>query len=263
MQTDSGTIERLLLMMTQLRDPEHGCAWDKMQSFATIAPYTLEETYEVLDAIERQDFAALKEELGDLLFHIVFYAQIAKEQALFDFNEICQIVSQKLISRHPHIFAGQSFAKSDKANYDWEKNKVKERAAKNQHSILDDIPPVLPALMKANKMQKRCATVGFDWDKFAPVLAKVHEEIEEVLAEINKPTPIPSRIEEEIGDLLFAVVNLSRHLGHEPELALQKACGKFEGRFRQVEKLILNKGGSLENATLDEMEKLWQQIKKE
>ena len=263
MQTDSGTIERLLLIMTQLRDPEHGCAWDKMQSFATIAPYTLEETYEVLDAIERQDFAALKEELGDLLFHIVFYAKIAKEQALFDFNEICQIVSQKLISRHPHIFAGQSRVNIDKANYDWEKNKVKERAAKNQHSVLDDIPPVLPALMKANKMQKRCATVGFDWDKFAPVLPKVHEEIEEVLAEINKPTPIQSRIEEEIGDLLFAVVNLSRHLGHEPELALQKACHKFERRFRQVEKLILNKGSSLENATLDEMEKLWQQIKKE
>lgn len=130
MQTDSGTIERLLLMMTQLRDPEHGCAWDKMQSFATIAPYTLEETYEVLDAIERQDFAALKEELGDLLFHIVFYAQIAKEQALFDFNEICQIVSQKLISRHPHIFAGQSFAKSDKANYDWEKIKSKNEQQK-------------------------------------------------------------------------------------------------------------------------------------
>ncbi|QLK88501.1 nucleoside triphosphate pyrophosphohydrolase [Arsenophonus endosymbiont of Aphis craccivora] len=263
MQTDSAAIEQLLFIMTQLRDPEHGCTWDKVKSFATIAPYTLEETYEVVDAIERQDFAALKEELGDLLFHSVFYAQIAKEQKLFDFNEICQIVSQKLISRHPHIFAGQSIINIDKAIYDWEKNKVKERAAKNQHSVLYDIPQVLPALMQVNKMQKRCAAVGFDWDKFAPVLAKVHEEIEEVLAEINKSEPSQSHIEEEIGDLLFAVVNLSRHLGHEPELALQKACRKFEHRFRRVEKLILNKGGSLENATLDEMEKLWQQIKKE
>jgi len=125
MQTDSAAIEQLLLIMTQLRDPEHGCTWDKVQSFATIAPYTLEETYEVVDAIERQDFAVLKEELGDLLFHIVFYAQIAKEQKLFDFNEICQIVSQKLISRHPHIFAGQSIINSDKAIYDWEKIKSK------------------------------------------------------------------------------------------------------------------------------------------
>ncbi|WP_338884653.1 nucleoside triphosphate pyrophosphohydrolase [Xenorhabdus sp. TH1] len=254
-------IERLKGIMAQLRHPQDGCPWDKVQTSATIAPYTLEETYEVLDAIERNDINALKEELGDLLFHIVFYAQMAQEQQQFDFNDICEAVCDKLERRHPHIFNQQAGISGEEAISSWEQRKAAERAEKDQHSVLDDIPASLPALMKAYKIQKRCASVGFDWDTIGPVLDKVYEEIDEVMDEAKQAVLDKDRLEEELGDLLFSVVNLSRHLGHKPEIALQKACQKFENRFRHVEKLILDKGMSLETATLDEMEAMWQRVK--
>ncbi|MDB9568019.1 nucleoside triphosphate pyrophosphohydrolase [Providencia rettgeri] len=261
MSQEKPEIERLLSIMAQLRDPQTGCPWDKVQTFKTIAPYTLEETYEVLDAIEREDFNDLKGELGDLLFQVVFYAQMANEESLFDFNDICQAVSDKLEHRHPHIFDTNNTLSSSEVIEGWEKRKAKERAEKSQFSVLDDIPNSLPALMKAYKIQKRCASVGFDWDTLGPVVGKVHEELEEVMEEATQAVVDQTHLEEEIGDLLFAVVNLSRHLGHKPEIALQKACNKFEGRFRQIEKSLAESGKTTESATLDEMEGLWQQVK--
>ncbi|MBD2782164.1 nucleoside triphosphate pyrophosphohydrolase [Xenorhabdus szentirmaii] len=255
------SIERLKGVMAQLRHPENGCPWDKAQTSASIAPYTLEETYEVLDAIERHDPDALKEELGDLLFHIVFYAQMAEEQQQFDFDDICEAVCDKLERRHPHIFNQQAGISGEEAIKSWEQRKSAERAEKDQHSVLDDIPASLPALMKAYKIQKRCASVGFDWDTLGPVLDKVYEEIDEVMDEAQQAVIDEARLEEELGDLLFSVVNLSRHLGHKPEMALQKACHKFEQRFRNVEKLIFDKGLSLETATPEEMEEMWQRVK--
>ncbi len=255
-------IERLLGIMQKLRDPQDGCSWDKKQTFKTIAPYTLEETYEVIDAIEREDFNDLKGELGDLLFQVVFYAQMAKEQARFDFDDICQAISDKLERRHPHIFDPENHLNHD-VNIEWERIKAKERKQKSQYSILDDIPSALPALMKAYKIQGRCAAVGFDWDTLGPVVAKVHEELDEVMEEAYQVTIDEQRLEEEIGDLLFATVNLSRHLGHKPEIALNKACQKFEKRFRQIEKRLIDDGKSPETATLDEMELYWQQIKQQ
>ena len=261
MRQGNPKIERLLSIMAQLRDPQNGCPWDTQQTFKTIAPYTLEETYEVLDAIEREDFTDLKGELGDLLFQVVFYAQMAQEQNLFDFDDICQAVSDKLERRHPHIFDENNQLSSQEAIAGWEQRKAKERAEKDQYSVLDDIPNALPALMKAYKIQKRCASVDFDWDTLGPVVGKVHEELEEVMEEATQAVVDQSRLEEEIGDLLFATVNLSRHLGYKPEIALQKACNKFEGRFRQIEKSLAESGKTTESATLNEMEALWQQVK--
>ncbi|EPL6454355.1 MULTISPECIES: nucleoside triphosphate pyrophosphohydrolase [Providencia] len=261
MSQENRQIERLLSIMAQLRDPKTGCPWDKVQTFKTIAPYTLEETYEVLDAIEREDFSDLKGELGDLLFQVVFYAQMANEKSFFDFNDICQAVSDKLEHRHPHIFDTNNQLSSSEVIEGWEKRKAKERAEKSQFSVLDDIPNSLPALMKAYKIQKRCASVGFDWNTLGPVVGKVHEELEEVMEEATQVVVDQDRLEEEIGDLLFATVNLSRHLGHKPEIALQKACNKFERRFRKIEKSLSESGNSVESATLEEMEALWLQVK--
>ncbi|WP_413483540.1 nucleoside triphosphate pyrophosphohydrolase [Morganella psychrotolerans] len=257
----SAPIERLLTIMSQLRDPQSGCPWDKAQTYDTIAPYTLEETYEVLDAIARADFDDLKGELGDLLFQVVFYAQIAQEEGRFDFSDIVNAVSDKLTRRHPHIFAKEQGISADAAISGWEQRKSKERAEKAQYSLLDDIPVNLPALMRAYKIQKRCATVGFDWDTLAPVLGKVYEELDEVMEEVNQPQVSDERVAEELGDLLFAVVNFSRHLGHKPEMVLHKACRKFEARFRQVETQIAEQGLTMESATLADMEKSWQDVK--
>ncbi|MGL5697006.1 MAG: nucleoside triphosphate pyrophosphohydrolase [Plesiomonas shigelloides] len=286
--SSSDSLSRLLSIMQRLRDPQAGCPWDKQQTFASIAPYTLEETYEVIDAIAREDYTELKSELGDLLYQVVFYAQMASEQGLFDFHDICAAISDKLERRHPHVFAGQDHqAQANQAqdNRDseavvpadaltteaiaphtvserWETIKQQERAAKAQTSVLDDIPKAQPALMRAYKMQKRCATVGFDWDTLGPVVEKVHEEIDEVLAEACQVTKNEVKLAEEIGDLLFATVNLSRHLGHRPELALQQACDKFERRFRQIEQAVAARGALMSETSLEEMEALWQEIKR-
>lgn len=254
-------LDRLLGIMKTLRDPQNGCPWDRQQTFATIAPYTLEETYEVLDAIQREDFADLRDELGDLLFQIVFYAQMASEQGQFNFDDICHAIIDKMERRHPHIFGDAPPADSEQRVAQWERNKAAERAEKAQHSALDDIPDAMPALMKAYKIQKRCSAVGFDWDSLGPVLGKVHEEIDEVMHEAQQAVVDEEKLEEEIGDLLFATVNLSRHLGSKAETALQKANRKFERRFRQVEHIIAERGLTMSEATLEQMEEAWQQIK--
>ncbi|MFI8415212.1 nucleoside triphosphate pyrophosphohydrolase [Serratia sp. NPDC078593] len=261
--TDSIELQRLLTIMKTLRDPNHGCPWDRQQTFATIAPYTLEETYEVLDAIERQDYADLRDELGDLLFQVVFYAQMGQEQGMFDFNDICNAIGDKLERRHPHIFGETDAADANAVAARWEQLKAGERAEKALHSVLDDIPNALPALMKAHKIQKRCASVGFDWHTLGPVLDKVYEEIDEVMHEAQQAVVDEHKLEEEIGDLLFATVNLSRHLGHKAENALQAANRKFERRFRQVENIITQQGLTTAEATLEQMEAAWQQVKRQ
>ena len=254
-------VQRLITIMKTLRDPHSGCPWDREQTYATIAPYTLEETYEVLDAISREDFDDLRGELGDLLFQVVFYAQMADEEGRFNFDDVCNTISDKLERRHPHIFGDVKVSGSQEVLANWEQIKTSERAEKAQHSALDDIPRAMPALMRSHKIQKRCSTVGFDWHTLGPVLDKVYEEIDEVMHEAKQAVINQQKLEEEIGDLLFATVNLSRHLGSKAEVALQKANDKFERRFRQVEQIIASQGLEMQDATLDQMEAAWQQIK--
>lgn len=250
------SIQQLLTIIKRLRDPINGCEWDRVQTFESIKACTLEETYEVLDAIDQKNFMELKSELGDLLFQIIFYAEMADEQKKFNFDDICKTLAEKLTSRHPHIFTHPNTAKVP-----WEAIKQQERDQKQQFSILDDIPHSLPALMRAEKIQKRCAAVGFDWDTLGPVIDKVKEEIDEVIAEVEQQPPVTEKVEEEVGDLLFAVVNLTRHLGLKSELTLHKANQKFERRFRQVEDKIKAKGYQLSDVSLEEMEQAWQDIK--
>ncbi|EEV5927806.1 nucleoside triphosphate pyrophosphohydrolase [Escherichia coli] len=235
-------IDRLLTIMQRLRDPENGCPWDKEQTFATIAPYTLEETYEVLDAIAREDFDDLRGELGDLLFQVVFYAQMAQEEGRFDFNDICAAISDKLERRHPHVFADSSAENSSEVLARWEQIKTEERA---------------------QKIQKRCANVGFDWTTLGPVVDKVYEEIDEVMYEARQAVVDQAKLEEEMGDLLFATVNLARHLGTKAEIALQKANEKFERRFREVERIVAARGLEMTGVDLETMEEVWQQVKRQ
>ncbi|MBJ3813799.1 nucleoside triphosphate pyrophosphohydrolase [Shimwellia pseudoproteus] len=256
-------IDRLLGIMRRLRDPQTGCPWDTAQTFSSIAPYTLEETYEVLDAIAREDFDDLRGELGDLLFQVVFYARMAEEEGRFNFSDICAAISDKLERRHPHVFGEIEAKNSEQVASRWEKIKTSERAEKAQYSAVDDIPQALPALMRAHKIQKRVAAVGFDWDALGPVLDKVHEEIDEVMHEAQQAVVDPAKLEEEVGDLLFATVNLARHLGTKAETALQKANLKFERRFRQVEQIIISQGLTMPGATLEQMEDAWQQVKRQ
>ena len=253
----------LLAIMQKLRDPEQGCPWDKKQSFASIVPYTLEEAYEVADSIERQDMSALKGELGDLLFQVVFYSQMASEQGLFNFADVVDGVSEKLVRRHPHVFGEAQFADTRAVNANWEAEKAKERLQKDASasSVLDDIPLAMPAMSRANKIQKRCASVGFDWDALPPVVDKVHEEIAEVLHEVAQEPRDEAKVAEELGDLLFATINLVRHLKKDPEQVLRLANQKFERRFRQVEAQISANGHSLRDVSLDEMEQVWQRVK--
>lgn len=249
-------LKRLQAITKQLRDPIKGCEWDRVQTFTSLKPYTLEETYEVLEAIDQQDMQELKNELGDLLFQIVFYADLADEQKAFNFDDICNAVADKLVRRHPHIFSDNSAAKPN-----WEQLKQQERNERAQFSILDDIPNSLPALMRAEKIQKRCASVGFDWLALQPVLDKVKEELIEVEQELNKSTLEQGKIEEELGDLIFATVNLARHLKVKSELCAQKANNKFVRRFKQVESLLKQKNLALVDATLEQMEDAWQSVK--
>ncbi|ELM3659551.1 nucleoside triphosphate pyrophosphohydrolase [Edwardsiella piscicida] len=256
-------MQRLLTIMRTLRDPQRGCPWDLRQTFATIAPYTLEETYEVLDTIQRSDFNGLQEELGDLLFQVVFHAQMAQEQGLFDFDDVCQSICDKLERRHPHVFDAEYDGTAQASVARWEQRKQRERAQKAMDSVLDDIPQALPALMRADKIQRRCASVGFDWDTLGPVLDKVYEEIDEVMDEAQQAVVDQTRLSEEVGDLLFATVNLARHLGCRAETTLQEANRKFERRFRAVEQAISAGGQTLESASLEEMEAAWQQVKQQ
>ncbi|WP_340679132.1 nucleoside triphosphate pyrophosphohydrolase [Paraglaciecola sp.] len=263
-QVNTDSVADLLETMQVLRDPLKGCLWDKQQTFSSIVPHTIEEAYEVADAIASGDMAAVKDELGDLLFQVVFYAQLGKEQNEFDFASICQQLNAKLIRRHPHVFAKTADLTSAELNKQWEDIKTQERSAKQQDtdtSILANIPKGMAPLQRAQKIQKKCSTVGFDWTTLPPVVDKIHEEIQEVLDEVNAPLPNQQAIEEEIGDLLFAVVNLARHTNVDAETALLNANLKFEKRFRAVEQSLHRDGQGVEAASLEEMEAAWQKIK--
>lgn len=252
-------IPRLLSIMAKLREPNTGCPWDLKQTYASIVPYTLEEAYEVADAISREDFTELKDELGDLLFQVVFYAQLAKEEGRFEFDDCVAAICDKLERRHPHVFADQAVADSDTVLKNWEALKSTERKQVGQHSVLDNIPHAMPALSRANKLQKRCATVGFDWPTVEGCWLKVKEEI----AEVEATSPASPELAEELGDLMFALVNVVRKHKLDPEAVLRAANNKFEQRFRAVELAITAEKGSLEQATLDEMEVSWQLVKQQ
>ena len=256
----SPELTRLLDIMARLRDPETGCPWDREQSFRTIAPYTIEEAYEVAEAAEAGDPAAFKDELGDLLFQVVFHARMAEEQGLFEFNDVAQAISDKMIRRHPHVFGDLEIGDAAEQTRAWEARKADERKAAGASSVLDGVGAALPALTRAEKLQKRAARVGFDWPDLPPVLDKIEEELKEVRAELGVERD-PARLEDEIGDLLFSVVNLARRTEIDPEQALRKACRKFERRFRQVETRLTENGNPLSEASLDDMEAEWRRAK--
>lgn len=253
---------RLLEIMARLRHPERGCPWDREQTFSSIAPYTIEEAYEVADAIERNDFEALREELGDLLLQVVYHARMAEERGLFAFEDVAAGIADKLTARHPHVFGDADIRDAAAQTRDWETRKAGERAAREQGGALDGVPGALPALTRAEKLQKRAARVGFDWAELAPVLAKVREELTELEHEIGSGTP-KARLEDELGDLLFAVANLARKLSVDPEQALRGTNRKFERRFKHMEKRLAERGLKPEQVSLEEMDAYWDEAKRE
>lgn len=255
-------IEELLRVMIALRDPDTGCPWDRAQDFKSIVPHTLEEAYEVAEAIEQGDLEELKHELGDLLFQVVFYSQLAAEQGAFSFGEVVSAITDKLIRRHPHVFADTVYADLREQELDWERIKREEHRAKGrvQESALDGIGLSLPALSRALRIQKRAAREGFDWTALEPVLSKVEEEIEELRVEI-RGNGNTERIEDEIGDLLFAVCNLSRHLDVDPEQALRGSSSKFERRFRRIENEVAAGGTALKDCSPEVLDSYWQRAK--
>lgn len=259
--TDS--LNRLLTIMVQLRDPERGCPWDRQQDFATIAPYTIEEAYEVAEAIARGDTAALKDELGDLLFQVVFHARMAEEAGLFAFDDVAEAIADKMLRRHPHVFGAAQIASMAAQNKAWEDHKAAERQDRSQRagerdSVLDGVALALPALLRAAKIQHRAARIGFDWPDASAVFAKIAEEIAELRTELDRNAD-RATLEDELGDILFAVANLARKLEIEPETALRQATTKFERRFRRVEILAAERAAGTD---LDALEALWQEVKR-
>lgn len=256
-------LDRLLAIMDRLRDPDGGCPWDIEQTFRTIAPYTIEEAYEVADAIDRQDMAELKDELGDLLFQVVFHSQMAQEAGLFRFEDVADAISDKMLRRHPHVFGDADARDAQSQIGAWEAQKAAERAEKADRdpSVLANLPVALPALLRAEKLSKRAARVGFDWPDTDQVLEKIDEELAEVREAIGENDP--AHIQEEIGDLLFAVANLARKLQLDPETALRDANAKFERRFRGVEARLTEAGSSVQEADLQAMEAMWLSVKKD
>jgi nucleoside triphosphate diphosphatase len=241
--TTAPDLPRLLEVMARLRDPAGGCPWDREQSFRTIAPYTIEEAYEVAEACERGDTAALKDELGDLLFQVVFHARMAEENRLFAFNDVARAITEKMLRRHPHVF-----------------ERARAAPAGGPASALDGVGTGFPALTRALKLQGRAARVGFDWPDVPPIFDKIKEEIGELRREIASGAA-PPRLEDEVGDLLFAVVNLARRLAVDPEQALRGTCRKFDRRFRHMETVLARDGSSLRDRNLAELEALWQRAK--
>jgi len=267
-KSTSRQIDRLIDIMAALRNPETGCPWDKEQTFQSIAPYTIEEAYEVADAIEQDDMDSLRDELGDLLFQVIFYAQMSRESGGFDFEDVARGICTKMERRHPHVFGDAKIEDAAAQTDAWEQHKAAERARKGLEnipvSILDGVALALPALMRALKLQRRAAQVGFEWDDATGALAKVHEEIGEVEAEMCLEAPqerVQERLEDEIGDLFFAAVNLARMLKVKPEEALRGANAKFEKRFHEVEARLAERGKTPEQSSLAEMDALWHEVK--
>jgi tetrapyrrole methylase family protein/MazG family protein/ATP diphosphatase len=253
-------LQRLIEVMRRLRDPDGGCPWDQVQTFATIAPYTVEEAYEVADAIERGDLDDLKDELGDLLLQVVFHARMAEELGRFDFDDVATAIVDKMIRRHPHVFSNEKYADLSEQTQAWEAIKAAERARKQRATgLLDDVPPGLPGLTRAVKLTKRAAKVGFDWPSTREVLAKVREELGELEAEIDAGELGKAR--EELGDLLFVCANLARKLEVEPEDAVRAANAKFIRRFAYIERALAARGSSPDQSDLAEMDGLWNEAK--
>ncbi len=277
MMNNETPIQRLLTIMARLRDPQTGCPWDTKQTFATIAPYTVEEAYEVADAIDRGDLVDLKDELGDLLFQVVFHARMAEEQGAFAFDDVATAIADKMERRHPHVFAGMSIEDSDALNAMWDAEKKKERFAKHaaagdggapDTSALAGVARGLPEWQRAVKLQKKAATVGFDWPSPAPVIAKLREELDEVQAEFDALAAAPGdasvrdRLEDELGDLLFVAANLARHAKVDPGAALRRANHKFERRFRSMETMAAADGVQLADLPLDAQDTYWHRAKR-
>lgn len=271
--TPSRDIRHLIEIMAALRTPGSGCPWDLEQDFETIAPYTIEEAYEVADAIQRGDRVDLKEELGDLLLQVVYHARMAEEEQAFAFPDVVEAITAKMIRRHPHVFGDAEARGAGMAKGMWEKIKQQEKRDKadararagiseRPTAYLDDVPPLFPALTEAEKLQRRASRVGFDWGAPGPVLDKIREETDELAAEVHAQTPDKDRIAGEIGDLIFALANLSRHLDIDPEEALKRTNRKFRRRFGAIEAEAKRQNRELEALTLDEMEEAWQAAKK-
>ncbi|WP_274628828.1 nucleoside triphosphate pyrophosphohydrolase [Arvimicrobium flavum] len=269
----SKDISRLIEIMAALRTPVTGCPWDVEQTFETIAPYTLEEAYEVADAIARRDLADLREELGDLLLQVVYHARMAEEQGAFEFGDVVEAITQKMIRRHPHVFGDEKARSAGMAKGMWDRIKAEEKAERRSRHValgldpelggsgyLDDVPVALPSLTRALKLQEKAARVGFDWQEAAPILDKIEEEIGELRAEMAAGDH--AAIKDEFGDLLFAVVNLGRHLKVDSEAALAGTNEKFRSRFHSVERTLTAAGRNLDDASLEEMEALWQDAKR-
>jgi len=250
--------------MSELRNPETGCPWDIKQTFTSITSCTIEEAYEVVDAIEQEDYTELEKELGDLLFQVIFYSELGQEQQLFDFDSVVGAICEKLIRRHPHVFGNATFLTDVEIKANWENEKAKERQNKNKHSnlsVIADIPKNLPALSQAAKIQKRCSHVGFDWDNMHDVFAKIEEEVLEVKEELEAKEINQVALGEELGDLMFAVVNLCRHAKQDPETLLRQANKKFTKRFHSVEAQVQQSGRDFSQHNLEQLEQYWQQVK--
>ncbi|KAB2939679.1 MAG: nucleoside triphosphate pyrophosphohydrolase [Hyphomicrobium sp.] len=262
--TPSKDISRLIEIMAALRDPKTGCPWDQQQTFATIAPYTIEEAYEVADAIARGDIAHLKDELGDLLLQVVYHARMAEERSAFAFGDVVEAITAKMIRRHPHVFGTEEERAAGAAPGFWDRAKQAENSnnGKTSGGVLDDVSVALPALTRAIKLQNKAAKVGFDWPSLAPVFAKLEEEIAELHEAIAENAAVPHPdIEEEFGDLLFVVANVARHLKIDPEAALRAANEKFRRRFRYIEDALAKRGSSPAQSNLAEMDALWDEAK--
>ena len=258
------SLEYLLTIMAQLRDPEYGCPWDCAQDFTTIAPYTIEEAYEVADAIARSDMAALKDELGDLLFQVVFHSRMAEEAGLFAFADVAAAIADKMLRRHPHVFGTVKISSVTAQSEAWEAHKAAERQARarqaeQKESVLDGVALALPALLRSIKIQARAARIGFDWPNATEVFVKIDEEIAELRTELAHSAD-QTLLEDELGDILFAVANLARKLEIDPEAALRRATAKFERRFRRVEALVDERATGTD---LDALEALWQEVKRQ
>jgi MazG family protein len=263
----AGAIDDLLAVMRRLRDPEHGCPWDREQTFATIAPYTIEEAYEVADAIARGRIDELEGELGDLLLQVVYHARMAEEAGLFDFERVARGITEKMVRRHPHVFGNAEVAGAAAQRSAWEEVKAAERAARAEAadapaSVLDDVPVALPALTRAAKLQQRAARIGFDWTDVSPILAKLREELAELEEELTE-APDPARLAEELGDVLFVAANLARRLDIDPEAALRAGNAKFERRFRAMEARLAARGLDPRALDLAALDAVWDEVKAE